>query len=72
MPERYQDEIEEILRQAGESPPDEASRDLPRADDQVVALFALPGCLLLLRNPPHVAGPGSLPASSCSSALCCL
>ncbi len=37
MPDRYQDEIEEILRQAGESPPDEASRDLPRADDHVVA-----------------------------------
>ena len=37
MPERYQDEIEEILRQAGESPPDENSRDHSRADDQVVA-----------------------------------
>ena len=42
MPERYQDEIEEILREAGESAPDNASRERPRADDQVVVPVRAP------------------------------
>lgn len=36
MPEKYQDEIEEILRQAGENVPDGAAKERPRADDQVI------------------------------------
>ena len=53
MPERYQDEIEEILREAGESPPNEASKDLPRADDQMAAPVRATG-----RPPAPVTAPG--------------
>ena len=42
MPERYQDEIEEILRKAGEAAPGDAARERPRADDRVVVPVRAP------------------------------
>ena len=70
MPERYKDEIEEILRQAGELAPAQKRRERSPSVWRLIGLYvrkALGGRLLSI-SPGRVSRPGKKPAFCRSTA----